>query len=620
VSSKRAPLASVIVVCWNSADVVGRCLDHLLAQDVDDYEIVLVDDGSQDRTVEIAERSLSSGRLTIVRSPLNRGCPHARNLGLKHARGEIIAFIDGDGFATRSWLRNVIAEFQCDATVGGVASTVFMEDNPLVLNGAGGIVNRQGWAADLSMNLPYQVAKSPTEVLYPMGCGMAVRRSAVKLVGPFDDHMLNYYDDVDYGVRLWRAGYRVVVARDAWIDHGFGHSGGESTHKQLLCEQHRMRIVLKHAPASTIARWLFHELFAMMRATWPRRELKLQAIRWNARNLLSTLVARWRLRSSPRAPDRLSDPSWGENFPTGVPKLVRPTPAKATSTIDMADKAVERLLPYGWFPSEQIHGRRYRWAGRESSALIRLEKPAKRLRLEYANVPVDTGGIELKIHRLGSGDPLGATWRTRLRWQFIERSVENHPISLPAGDYEVQFAANRVWSDPPLDTRELGFALARLSFEATAELAPSELDMHSSRAEDQLVNGWFEPEPLGEKTYRWTSGQASAMVHLDDGARGMQMTYCLPPAAIGGIEVSVRPLHRSRSAWSTRIEWRDGQWHEERFAMRLAPGDYLVSFRADSTWSNAEAIDPAFSPENRALGIAVSSITFDDHVDTARKP
>ncbi len=87
-----------------------------------------------------------------------------------------------------------------------------------------------------------------------MGCGMAVRRSALERVGPFDDRMLNYYDDVDYGMRLWRAGWRVVVAPDAWIDHGFGGAGGEgdSSRKRLLCERHRMRVVLEHAPH---ARW-----------------------------------------------------------------------------------------------------------------------------------------------------------------------------------------------------------------------------------------------------------------------------------------------------------------------------------------------------------------------------
>ena len=49
-----APLVSVIVVCWNSAEVLGGCLDRLLAQDYANYEVVVVDDGSQDDTLGVA--------------------------------------------------------------------------------------------------------------------------------------------------------------------------------------------------------------------------------------------------------------------------------------------------------------------------------------------------------------------------------------------------------------------------------------------------------------------------------------------------------------------------------------------------------------------------------------
>ena len=51
---EAAPIASVIVVCWNSAEVLGRCLDQLLAQDHANYEIIVVDDGSEDDTLEVA--------------------------------------------------------------------------------------------------------------------------------------------------------------------------------------------------------------------------------------------------------------------------------------------------------------------------------------------------------------------------------------------------------------------------------------------------------------------------------------------------------------------------------------------------------------------------------------
>src|ERR1700681_3849165 len=53
--SEGVPLASVVVVCWNSAEVIGRCLDQLLVQDYANYEVIVVDDGSQDNTLEVAE-------------------------------------------------------------------------------------------------------------------------------------------------------------------------------------------------------------------------------------------------------------------------------------------------------------------------------------------------------------------------------------------------------------------------------------------------------------------------------------------------------------------------------------------------------------------------------------
>ena len=392
--TEMVPLASVIVVCWNAADVLDRCLRQLLAQDYPNYEIIVVDDGSQDRTREVAERTLSSGKLTIVGSPVNRGCPNARNLGLCHAKGEIVAFIDADGFAAPSWLRHLVTTFAADESIGGVASTVFFAANPFVVNGAGGTVNRQGWSADLAMNQPYDRAEIPSEVLYPMGCGMAMRRSAVERVGPFDDRMLNYSDDVDYGMRLWRAGYRVVVAPDAWIDHGFSHTGDDSARKQLLCERHRMRVVLKHASLRTLAPWAMHEALATRQARWPRRALKLKAMEWNARHLPSVLASRWRLRGAPRVPDRLVHPSWGEGFPSGVPPLRTPCPETATNAIDMADPRSDGQLIYGWFAVESINGHSYRWAGIQAAALIRLEMPARRLRLHYGHVPIDIGGVE----------------------------------------------------------------------------------------------------------------------------------------------------------------------------------------------------------------------------------
>ncbi len=478
-------LASVIVVCWNAQDVLGRCLDHLFAQDHSNYEVIVVDDGSTDDTVMVAERASSLRPVKIVRSQRNRGCPAARNLGLRHARGEIVAFVDADGFAAPDWLRRVTDGFADDRTVGAVASTVFFDDNPLVLNGAGGTVNRQGWAADLSMNESYERVEIATEALYPMGCGMAFTREALERVGSFDDHMLNYYDDVDYGTRVWRAGYRVRVLPDAWVDHGFGAAGGEEARKRLLCERHRMRVVLKHTPARFLGDWGANELRALRAAPAAVRRQKLAAFAWNARHLPSALASRWRERALASVPDDLVDSSWGDAFPGGVPSRSRPVPESSGADVDMSDPRSSGQLVHGWFPVERDGRRSYRWAGPRAALLISLEQPARILRLDYTHVPADIGGVELEIRRVGASEPIAPVWSARLPWLYIGRSAENHPLELAAGDYEVVFRACGVWSSPPSDTRRLGFALSRISFEAAFDIAAGGLDMESEVAHEQ---------------------------------------------------------------------------------------------------------------------------------------
>jgi GT2 family glycosyltransferase len=609
IGGSPAVLASVIVVCWNAAATIGECLEHLLAQDYANYEVIVVDDGSEDETAQIAEGLADGVKLTVLRSPANRGCPHARNLGMRHAKGEIVAFVDADGFAAPSWLREVVGAFADDPLIGGVASTVFLAASPQVINGAGGIVNRQGWAADLSMNEPYERAEIASEALYPMGCGMAVRRSATEAVGPFDDQMLNYYDDVDYGIRLWRAGYRVVVAPDAWIDHDFSLTGGDSARKALLCERHRMRVVLKHAPSGTLVRWAGHEVGAMWAASPGRRVLKLRAMAWNALHLRSALADRRRLRRAAAAPERLMDQSWGDGFPAGVPSLPKPRPERAGSQVEMADASSEQQLLYGWFPAETVDGRSYRWSAVQAAALIHLEAPARRLRLDYAPVPVDVGGLDLSIRRVGSADPLETVWGTHLAWQYVTHAIENHPLALPAGDYEAVFNARHAWSDAPRETRALGFALSAMSFEEAYEIAPGGLDMALPEADEQLVGGWFGVEHV-DRSYRWAAGHAAAVVRLPQGASGVRLVYRLPPAPIGSLRVSVWSLEQDREHWSASIAWLDSVWHEDRFPLQLAGGDYVVVFDAEAPWSPG-GNDPAFAGEHRSLGFALSSLRFE---------
>ncbi|MBM3210683.1 glycosyltransferase [Candidatus Poribacteria bacterium] len=107
--------ASVIVPAYNAEKVIKRCLDALLNQTTskNDYEVIVVDDGSRDKTAQII-RSYSNVRL--IQQP-NRGPAYARNEGARQALGRIIVFVDSDCEPEPNWLYEMLKPFNQDDIV-----------------------------------------------------------------------------------------------------------------------------------------------------------------------------------------------------------------------------------------------------------------------------------------------------------------------------------------------------------------------------------------------------------------------------------------------------------------------------------------------------------------------
>ncbi|HEX7153264.1 MAG TPA: glycosyltransferase family 2 protein [Thermoanaerobaculia bacterium] len=117
------PFFSVIIPMYNRATLVGRAIDSVLAQDFEDFEVVVVDDGSTDDSAE-AVRRYTDARVRLILSDRNRGrCP-ARNRGMEHARGAWFIFLDSDDELTPGALRVIKARI--DAAPASLGSMRFM--------------------------------------------------------------------------------------------------------------------------------------------------------------------------------------------------------------------------------------------------------------------------------------------------------------------------------------------------------------------------------------------------------------------------------------------------------------------------------------------------------------
>jgi glycosyltransferase involved in cell wall biosynthesis len=104
------PLITVIMPCYNAAPFLEEAVESVMGQTYTMVELILVDDGSTDRSMEIAERLIEEhpGRITLL-TQRNLGPYPARNLGMQHARGEFIAFLDADDWWTTDCLEKLHA-------------------------------------------------------------------------------------------------------------------------------------------------------------------------------------------------------------------------------------------------------------------------------------------------------------------------------------------------------------------------------------------------------------------------------------------------------------------------------------------------------------------------------
>src|SRR5262249_55154217 len=169
-----------------------------------DYEIILVNDGSKDRTGEIARRF---AKVRVVDTP-NQGLSAARNVGLAEAAGEIVAYTDADTRVDRDWLTYLVQPFlACDVVAEGGPNVVPPDDPPMaqcIARAPGG---------------PTHVLLDDRIAEHVPGVNMAFRREALLAIGGFNPIYLRAGDDVDVCWRLQARGWRIGFASSALVWH-----------------------------------------------------------------------------------------------------------------------------------------------------------------------------------------------------------------------------------------------------------------------------------------------------------------------------------------------------------------------------------------------------------------
>ena len=97
-------MVSIIIPCYNIAQHLPTCIQSVLLQTFTDFELLLINDGSTDTTLQICEQFAANDSRIKVFTHQNKGVSYTRNRGIKEAKGEYIMFVDGDDYVERDYI------------------------------------------------------------------------------------------------------------------------------------------------------------------------------------------------------------------------------------------------------------------------------------------------------------------------------------------------------------------------------------------------------------------------------------------------------------------------------------------------------------------------------------
>jgi hypothetical protein len=267
-----SPRCTVIILNWNGKKYLRGCLDSLRQQSARSIDILLVDNGSQDGSVEFVAETFPEVR--VLRLKENLGFCKPNNLGMDDAfaRGaEFVLLLNNDTTVAPDCVEQMLAAMTNDPKAAVVCPKIYFADPADALWYAGADFSiwssrsqHAGWRqTDRGQH------DSARFITQATGCAMLVRSSAIKDVGLLDERFWAYVEDVDWSIRFLRKGYRLRYEPKARVWHydgGTSVAGGSQFRRQYLSTRNLLLLCREHArwwqvPTFLLGFFCFHVAF-----------------------------------------------------------------------------------------------------------------------------------------------------------------------------------------------------------------------------------------------------------------------------------------------------------------------------------------------------------------------
>ena len=304
-----SPRVSFVIPHWNKLEFLDRFLPPLLEQSYRDFEVIVIENGSTDGSVEHLRSRYPQVRL--LEQSTNLGFAPATNLGIEASRAEFVAFFSNDVYADRDWLERMMEVMEREPDAAILASRLLWADDPERLYAAGDTYTVGGYPLNVGQGT---LATDPAfamnrEIFCACTAAALFRRSALDEVkedwGYFDERYFAHGEDTDLGFRIRLRGWKAMYVADAVARHEGSASSDPGT-AVFIRRTHRNGVMtlVKNYPGWLLLRHWYRVLFVGFFSIFmtPHRRAAVLG-RWDALRMLPALLRDRRRIQSTRTVD-----------------------------------------------------------------------------------------------------------------------------------------------------------------------------------------------------------------------------------------------------------------------------------------------------------------------------
>ncbi len=215
---------SVIIVNFNSGNLLAKCLEHLARQTLPPERVWVVDNASTDGSADLR---CPSDRVSVLKLGENIGFAAGNNLALARCATPWVALLNPDAFPAPDWLETLMDAAAKHPAYAMFGSRLICADDPGRLDGDGDCYHVSGVVWRDGHGRPWAPRQAPWEIFSPCAAAALYRAEALRRAGGFDEDFFCYLEDVDLGFRLRLMGHRCLQVPTAHVSHvGSATTGG----------------------------------------------------------------------------------------------------------------------------------------------------------------------------------------------------------------------------------------------------------------------------------------------------------------------------------------------------------------------------------------------------------